>query len=227
MDLSFKSILSQSNATLKSHIKEILVLTVINTGFVFLFSKLSYFIEQIKNVPTALWAFFVALSPIFITILFLLLPIIILNKESGQNASYQKMIHYIITRFVPLMGTNILYGLIVLGGYLLFIVPGLVWYYSYGQASFFSLIDGTGPIQSLKLSRIATKKSKRKLFNLIALIGLIYGIPLALIGLLLTLFKMQEFLILNMCIETFATYLFSITSYIIWKTLRQNMISNK
>lgn len=224
MDLSFKSVFSQSNAALKLHIKEIVVLTVINTGLVFLFSKLSYFIEQIKNIPTALLAFFVAFSPIFIAILFLLLPIIILNKESGQNTSYQKMIHYVITRLIPLMGTNILYGLIVFGGYLLFIVPGLVWYYSYGQASFFALIDGTGPIQSLKLSRIATKKSKRKIFNLIALIGIVYGIPLALVTIILTVFKIPEFLFLNMFIETFATYLFSVSSYVIWKTLRQNMV---
>lgn len=227
MDLSFKSIFSQSNATLKLHIKEIVILTVINTGFVFLFSKLSYFIEQVKNVPTALLAFFVAFSPIFIAILFLLLPIIILNKESGQNASYQKMIHYVITRLIPLMGTNILYGLIVFAGNLLFIVPGLVWYYSYGQASFFSLIDGTGPIQSLKLSRIATKKSKRKIFNLVVIIGLVYGFPLAIVTIILTVFRIPEFLILNMCIETFGTYLFSITSYVIWKTLRQNMVSSK
>jgi len=226
MDLSFKSIHYQTVLILKSNTKEIVVLTLINTFLISLFSKLSQIIEKINDVPTALLAFLVALTPIIIAVLFLLLPIIILNKESGHNISYQKMIQYVLTRFIPLIGTNILFGLIVFAGYLLFIIPGLVLYYSYGQASFFTLIDGTGPIQSLKLSKIATKKSKRKIFNLVAIIGLVYGVPLAIVTIILTVFKIPEFLILNMCIETFGTYLFSISSYVIWKTLCQNMVLN-
>lgn len=224
MDLSFKSIFSQSTSILKSNKKEVIVLTVINTYFLYLITNLSRIIEQVKDAPSAIFAFFVAITPILSALLFLLLPIIILNKESGHNISYPKMIQYTATRFIPLAITNIMYGAIVLVGYLLFIIPGLIWFYTYGQAHLFSLIDGLNPIQSLKMSKMVTKKCKRKLFNVLALIGIVYGVPLALINLVLTIFKIPEFMVLSMGIEVFGSYLFSITNYVIWKTLRQNMI---
>ena len=226
MDLSFKSIVNQSITTFKSNIKEVFILSSIITYLLYLYLHPDPITRYIKNAPTGafvLFLFFVII-PVLIATLLLLLPIIIINKESGRDTSYIKMIQYVLSRLFFVFFTNILYGLIVFAGSFL-IIPGWIWYFSYSQANLFSLIDGMGPIQSLKLSKIATKKSKRKLFNLLALIGLVFGLPLYILNLVLTLITLPELMILSAYISIISIYFYLVVNYTIWKTLRREMIN--
>jgi hypothetical protein len=123
------------------------------------------------------------------------------------------------------MVANILHIFIVFFGYLLFIIPGIILSLTLSQAGLFALIDGSGPVRSLQLSRKATQGVKIKLLNLSFLTGIVYGLPIALIGMVLTAFKIPEFLVLNLILGVFGSCLYAITNYVIWKQLKNRMIS--
>lgn len=96
------------------------------------------------------------------------------------------------------LGGAILYGLIVLGGTLLLIVPGIIWSVQFSLWRYFVIDKGLGPIEALKASSRATNGAKWELFvfeivcALIVLAGylcLIVGVfaayPVVLIGMTL------------------------------------------
>lgn len=223
MNLSFKSIYSQSVLIIKNNIREIIILSFLSTFFVFQTSRMSQLIEKISNVPTVLLALLAVISPLLFLILHLLILFIVINKELGLDSSYLKMIQYIFTRLIAISVTGILMWLIVFFGYLLLIIPGIIWFFTYYQAHFFSLIDGMGPIQALKMSKIATYKNKRKLFNLYYLFGFIIGLPLFILSILSKLLHLPDIVLMFM--QVFFSYLLLINNYVIWKTLKQNMNS--
>jgi len=77
------------------------------------------------------------------------------------------------------VGAGILYGLIVLGGFLLLIVPGIIWSIKYGLCYYFVVDKGLGPVQAIKASGRTTMGVKWQLFgfgilcSLIILLGLL------------------------------------------------------
>lgn len=83
------------------------------------------------------------------------------------------------------LGAGILYCLIVLGGLILLIVPGIVWAVKFSLCFYFVIDKGLGPIQALKASSRATMGVKWQLFgffllcrliNLLSLLCLIVGV---------------------------------------------------
>jgi len=84
-----------------------------------------------------------------------------------------------------LAGTAVLYGLIIFGGFLLFIVPGIIWSVKFSLWSYFVVDKGLGPVQALKASSRATMGVKWDLFgfgivcgaiNILGVLCLIIGI---------------------------------------------------
>jgi uncharacterized membrane protein len=71
---------------------------------------------------------------------------------------------------------SILYGLIVFGGYILLIVPGIIWGIKFRYYSYFIVDRGAGVIESLKLSSKITAGNKWQLF--------LFGIVVALVSML-------------------------------------------
>jgi hypothetical protein len=71
------------------------------------------------------------------------------------------------------VGTAILYGLIVLGGFVLLIVPGIIWGVKFGLCFYFVVDKGLGPIEALKASSRTTMGVKWQLFGFAAICGLI------------------------------------------------------
>ena len=63
------------------------------------------------------------------------------------------------------LGTAILYLLIVLGGTLLFIVPGIIWAIKFSLAYYYVVDKGHGPIDALRSSARATDGVKWELFG--------------------------------------------------------------
>lgn len=68
--------------------------------------------------------------------------------------------------FWKLIGGSILYGLIVLVGYLLLIIPGIIWQYKYGMFSYLIIDKDMGPIEAIKESGALMYGNKWKLFFL-------------------------------------------------------------
>lgn len=86
-------------------------------------------------------------------------------------------------------GGKILYGLIVLGGMVLLIVPGLIWAYMFLYVGYIIIDKGASPAAALKESREITRGYKMDLFLfslVIALINLIGAICLF-VGLFVTI----------------------------------------
>jgi len=84
---------------------------------------------------------------------------------------------------------SILYGLIVVGGMILLIIPGIIWGIKFQFFSCFIVDKGVGPIEALKRSSAITKGAKWDLFLFNLLLGLInlLGAICLLIGLFVTI----------------------------------------
>ena len=78
--------------------------------------------------------------------------------------------------FWRVVGTGILYGLIILAGFILLIVPGIIWAVKFSLCYYFVIDKGLGPIEALKASSRTTMGVKWQLFG--------FGIVCALINLL-------------------------------------------
>ncbi|MEN8263101.1 MAG: hypothetical protein ABFR82_06525 [Nitrospirota bacterium] len=68
--------------------------------------------------------------------------------------------------------SSITYGLIVFGGTLLLVVPGVIWAVKFSLFPYFLVDKGLGPIEAIKASGEATKDTKMHLF----LFGLTLGV---------------------------------------------------
>lgn len=90
---------------------------------------------------------------------------------------------------------SVLYGLIILCGIILLIVPGIVWAVKFQFYPYFILEKGLGPVASLKMSGMITDGSKWRLFLfdivsmgvillgvLALLVGLVVAIPVVMVG---------------------------------------------
>jgi uncharacterized membrane protein len=75
--------------------------------------------------------------------------------------------------FFKYLGASILYGLIVLGGLILLIVPGIIWGIKFQFFGYFIVDKGLGPTEALKASSAITKGVKWDLFLFELLLGLI------------------------------------------------------
>jgi len=87
--------------------------------------------------------------------------------------------------FWRVIGTGILYGLIVLAGFILLIAPGIIWAVKFSLCYYFVIDKDLGPIEALKASSRTTMGAKWRLFgfgivcsliNLLGLFCLIVGI---------------------------------------------------
>ena len=75
--------------------------------------------------------------------------------------------------FWRVVGTGILYSLIVTAGILLLIIPGIIWAVKYSLCYYFVIDKGLGPVQALKSSSRSTMGVKWQLFGFGILCGLI------------------------------------------------------
>lgn len=90
---------------------------------------------------------------------------------------------------LPFIASAILYGLIVIGGTLLLIVPGVIWGVKFSLYPYFIVEKNLGPIEALKASSRATMGAKWDLFVFWLLLGLINlaGALVFLVGLFVTI----------------------------------------
>lgn len=106
------------------------------------------------------------------------------DNEKGRFEDLWAYFHL----FFKFLGTSIIYGLIVLAGLILLIVPGIIWAIQFGFFPYFMVEKNSGPMEALKKSSEITKGNKWNLFLLgLLLIGInILGALCLLIGLIVT-----------------------------------------
>jgi len=101
---------------------------------------------------------------------------IALSFCDGQQPRFGTLFDASWNCFWRYLGTAILYGLIIFGGFLLLIVPGIIWAVKYGLCLYFVVDKGLGPVDAIKASGRTTMGVKWDLFA--------FGLLCALINLL-------------------------------------------
>lgn len=71
------------------------------------------------------------------------------------------------------VGAMILYGLIILAGFILLIIPGIIWAVKFSLCYYFVIDKGLGPVEALKASSRTTMGVKWHLFGFGIICGLI------------------------------------------------------
>ncbi|MFA5039461.1 MAG: hypothetical protein WC732_07250 [Candidatus Omnitrophota bacterium] len=152
-------------------------------------------------------------SPVsaLITMIFWVLDVIVqigflkvlLNLHDGKGFKFSDLFSQWRLFFKYIFGA-IVYGLIVLAGLILLIVPGIMWAVRFQLYTYFIVDKKAGPIEALKLSAQATKGSRTELFwfdlacfgaailGLLALfVGLLAAIPTILMAMVFVYRKLQ------------------------------------
>lgn len=70
-----------------------------------------------------------------------------------QEVNPTTISHEALTRLLPLLQTMVLQGLIILGGLVLFIVPGLIFSFWYAFAQLSTILDNKRPLEALAQSK--------------------------------------------------------------------------
>ncbi len=91
--------------------------------------------------------------------------------------------------FIPYLLASICYGLVILGGFILLIIPGIIFMIMFEMYPYLIIDKGLGPIQSLKRSCVITKGSRGRLavFGLLLVLLNIGGLLCLVIGLFFTI----------------------------------------
>ncbi len=114
------------------------------------------------------WAFGILswIASLFFSIAYIRIS---LKLVDGQTAEFADLwASYRV--FWKFLGAEILYFLIVLGGLILLIVPGIIWAIKYSFFGFFIVEHNMGPVEAIKASGRITRDTKGNLF----LLGLLY-----------------------------------------------------
>ncbi len=108
----------------------------------------------------------------------------IYDKKAVKHDDLFKSTNLIIPYFLG----SLIYGAIVFAGFLLLIIPGIIWSIKFGYYTYFMVDKNMGPIDALKASSAMTKNIKWKLlgFGIIAAVINILGVFAILIGLFWT-----------------------------------------
>ncbi len=117
-----------------------------------------------------------------------------LRFTAGETADYADL-YLSYPLFWKFLGGYILYGLIVLGGLILLIVPGIYWGIKYHFFAYFIIDEGVGPTEALKRSGEITYGAKWELLllalaflgiNLLGLlacfVGLFVSVPITIVA---------------------------------------------
>ena len=137
-----------------------------------------------------------AILPILVGIVCLVLQIVVqlglikiaLNLHDNKERKFSDFFSCFHLFFRYIFGW-ILYILIVSGGFILLIVPGIIWSIKFQLSGYFIIDKGVGPMEALKRSSAITQGTKWNLFLLESLLGLInlLGVLCLIVGLFATM----------------------------------------
>lgn len=113
---------------------------------------------------------------------------IVLRLEDGELPTFKNLFTE-YSLFWRYLGTSILQGLVIVAGFILLIVPGIIWAIKYSFAPLILIDTNTTPLGALKESAAITKGKKWQLLGFYLVLGLvnIAGIILLGVGLLVSI----------------------------------------
>lgn len=114
---------------------------------------------------------------------------IVLAQQKGTRLPLSTLIHPNRNHMVQFFGGSILYGLIVLAGFILLIIPGIVWGIKYSQWMYLVVDENLSAVEAIKKSGEITNGNKLNLIGfgfILGLISILAVLPLGL-GLLLVI----------------------------------------
>lgn len=149
----------------------------------------NYAIASFENSGDTLMIFVVSIISVMVNVLIGMGIIhLMLQVHDGKKSPY-KDITVPAPLFFRYLGASIIYGIIILLGLILLIVPGIIWALKYGQYKYLIIDKNLGVFESIHRSGEITKGAKWDLFLLGVLLGLInlLGALVLLIGLVATI----------------------------------------
>lgn len=111
-----------------------------------------------------------------------------LRLYDKKRTEFKNLFDY-FNLIIPYLIASIIYGVIVVVGLILLIIPGIIWAIKFRYFSYFMVDKNLGPIDALKASSKITKGVKWQLLFFGIVLGLIniVGALLILVGLLFTI----------------------------------------
>jgi uncharacterized membrane protein len=105
-----------------------------------------------------------------------------LNIVDGKSASVRQLFdeYSLVLRYI---GASIVYGVIILAGLLLLIVPGIIWSIKYSQYGFLMLDKNLGIMESISMSGKITNGAKMELLWIGIIVGLLMFVSIIPLGL--------------------------------------------
>lgn len=184
--IPIKSTLSQAWELFKKHWKFLLLVTVIS----WIFQGLPRSFEK-HDLYSQSWLILAVLS-LALSALNLVIDIgltkVYLKIVDRESAKLEDLfVHYKL--FWKFLAGSILYGLIVVSGLFLLIVPGIIWAIKFQFYSYLIVDKNLGPIEALRQSSNMTQGKKWQILKFDLVIGLlnILGILALIVGLLITI----------------------------------------
>lgn len=182
--LSIKQLLQQSFQTYKANWKFLTLITLI----AWLTRFLPGLLTNLSDLP---WLVF---SLTFLNwIIGLLVTLGLINTTlkliDSQSTDLKNLYQHSLPLFIPFFLTSVLYFLIIIGGILLLIIPGIIFALKFQFANYLVVDQNLKPKQALKQSNQLTKGNLWKLFLLTLTLGLtnILGALLFLLPLIFTI----------------------------------------
>jgi uncharacterized membrane protein len=158
-------------------------------GLSVIFSILGFVGEIAKQVRPVLFVTLNLISVVLNVIISIGLIKMALSFVHNKKASIRQSFTPSAESFFPYIIGSFLYILIILGGTMLLIIPGIIWALTYQFYAYFIVDKNYSPREALRQSARITKGAKAKLFGFLILIGIlnIIGALLFGIGLLVTI----------------------------------------
>jgi len=168
----------------------LLILTIL---FVSVFSMIPSAVEAILkwiNSPyteIVYWTVYVLIN--LISLIFSIgLMKIYLKLAYDEKADFSDLVKH-SRHFFRYLGAAILYGLIVIGGFILLIIPGIMWAIQFQFAYYFVVDKDMGPIEALKASSKLTRGSRWDIFgfDIMVILVSVLGLLCCCVGLLVAM----------------------------------------
>ncbi|MCD6385224.1 hypothetical protein J7M23_05540 [Candidatus Sumerlaeota bacterium] len=155
--------------TMKSNLGFFIILLIV-VGLIYVIPD---FIEKLVRKDAPLLAILIHLGSWVISIVVQMGVIKIALRFCDEEEAELGDLFTCFPLFFKYVAGSILYGLIVIVGLLLLIIPGIIWSIKFWFFPYFIVEEGVGPIQALKKSSLITRGAKWDLFLFGLLLGLI------------------------------------------------------
>ncbi|OGK62482.1 hypothetical protein A2334_05600 [Candidatus Roizmanbacteria bacterium RIFOXYB2_FULL_38_10] len=228
MKLNFESILQYSFKIVKDNLFVIILYpfssaVIIAALYLLGISSSLFFISQLTKGISGILLFWALITLLFGLLTYILehylMNIYILLLESGrvnQAVPVGQIFKYSLQKTGPVIISLLVYGSLVVVGFIFFIIPGIILLLQYSQVYYLTLIDGLSIKEAFSESKRMTKGNELRLLFLFIVIG---GISY-LLGHLLNVIRMPSILI--SLVQLYAGNYLIIVSYSTFYYLKNN-----